>query len=151
MNHENASSSHETSAQSKRPLILTVFSQASFFLLLGTRINLHLVYSVLRLGNYTEAIINHPGSQPWRFPEFKIEEAESMRVKPTTSGRLTGRDGSVVRAQIHWRKVYGLNPTYVYRLPLSKLGQLGSIPALVLPLGGVAARPRKGVKTERLS
>ncbi|GAA51781.1 hypothetical protein CLF_106788 [Clonorchis sinensis] len=63
------------------------------------------------------------------------------------------------------RKVRGSNPTSASRLPLSRLGQPGSIPALVLPSGGmaarlgkptlvlpsggVAARHRKGVTVER--
>ncbi|KAG5450586.1 hypothetical protein CSKR_101746 [Clonorchis sinensis] len=37
------------------------------------------------------------------------------------------------------RKVRGLNPTSASRLPLSRLGQPGSIPAPVLPSGGMAA------------
>ncbi|KER29783.1 hypothetical protein T265_03692 [Opisthorchis viverrini] len=43
------------------------------------------------------------------------------------------------------RKVHGSNPTSASRLPLSRLGQPGSIPALVLPSGGMAARHRKAV------
>ncbi|KAG5445016.1 hypothetical protein CSKR_105028 [Clonorchis sinensis] len=43
------------------------------------------------------------------------------------------------------RKVRGSIPTSVSRLPLSRLGQPGSIPALVLPSGGMAARHRKVV------
>ncbi|KAG5441923.1 hypothetical protein CSKR_106368 [Clonorchis sinensis] len=42
-------------------------------------------------------------------------------------------------------KVHGSNPTSASRLPLSRLGQPDSIPALVLPSGGMAARHRKGV------
>ncbi|KAG5441837.1 hypothetical protein CSKR_113182 [Clonorchis sinensis] len=42
------------------------------------------------------------------------------------------------------RKVRGLNSTSASRLPLSGLGQPGGIPALALPLGGMAARHRKG-------
>ncbi|KAG5446073.1 hypothetical protein CSKR_103847 [Clonorchis sinensis] len=49
------------------------------------------------------------------------------------------------------RKVRGSNPTSVSRLPLSRLGQSGSIPALVLPLGGMAATHRKGVTAERVT
>ncbi|KAG5454363.1 hypothetical protein CSKR_113909 [Clonorchis sinensis] len=41
------------------------------------------------------------------------------------------------------RKVRGSNPTSASRLPLSRLGQPGSIPALVLPSGGMAVRHRK--------
>ncbi|KAG5452930.1 hypothetical protein CSKR_107478 [Clonorchis sinensis] len=47
------------------------------------------------------------------------------------------------------RKVRGSNPTSASRLLLSRLGQPGSIPALVLPSGGTAARHRKGVTAER--
>ncbi|KER34076.1 hypothetical protein T265_12497, partial [Opisthorchis viverrini] len=48
------------------------------------------------------------------------------------------------------RKVRGSNPTSATRLPLSRLGQPDSIPALVLPSGGMAARHRKGATAERL-
>ncbi|KAG5454078.1 hypothetical protein CSKR_112622 [Clonorchis sinensis] len=41
------------------------------------------------------------------------------------------------------------NPTSASRLPLSRFGQPGSISALVLPSGGMAARHRKGVTAER--
>ncbi|KAG5447959.1 hypothetical protein CSKR_100925 [Clonorchis sinensis] len=41
------------------------------------------------------------------------------------------------------RKVRGSNPISVSRLPLSRLGQSGSIPALVLFSGSMAARHRK--------
>ncbi|KAG5451091.1 hypothetical protein CSKR_106669 [Clonorchis sinensis] len=47
------------------------------------------------------------------------------------------------------RKVRGANPTSASRLPLSKLGQPGSIPALLLPSCGMAARHRKGVTAEQ--
>ncbi|KAG5451195.1 Phosducin-like protein [Clonorchis sinensis] len=47
------------------------------------------------------------------------------------------------------RKVRGSNTTSASRLPLSRLGQPGSIPALVLPSGGMAARHRKGATAER--
>ncbi|KAG5452452.1 hypothetical protein CSKR_201682, partial [Clonorchis sinensis] len=47
------------------------------------------------------------------------------------------------------RKVRGSNPTSASRLPLSRLGQPGSIPALVLPSGGMAARHRKVATAER--
>ncbi|KAG5446775.1 Nuclear speckle splicing regulatory protein 1 [Clonorchis sinensis] len=48
------------------------------------------------------------------------------------------------------RKVHGSNPTSASRLPLSRLGQPGSIPGLMLPSGGMTARRRKGVTAERL-
>ncbi|KAG5444711.1 Sodium-coupled monocarboxylate transporter 2 [Clonorchis sinensis] len=47
------------------------------------------------------------------------------------------------------RKVRGSNPTSASRLPLSRLGQPGSIPALVQLSGGMAFRRRKGATTER--
>ncbi|KAG5453410.1 hypothetical protein CSKR_110018, partial [Clonorchis sinensis] len=47
------------------------------------------------------------------------------------------------------RKVRGSNPTSASRLPLSRLGQTGSIPALVQPSGGMAVRHRKGATAER--
>ncbi|KER21504.1 hypothetical protein T265_10192 [Opisthorchis viverrini] len=43
------------------------------------------------------------------------------------------------------RKVRGSNPTSASRLPLSRLGQTGSIPALVPPSCDMAARHRKGL------
>ncbi|KAG5452188.1 hypothetical protein CSKR_104288 [Clonorchis sinensis] len=46
------------------------------------------------------------------------------------------------------RKVRGSNPTSVSRLPLSGLGQPGSISALILPSGGMAARHRKRATAE---
>ncbi|KER25299.1 hypothetical protein T265_07234 [Opisthorchis viverrini] len=48
------------------------------------------------------------------------------------------------------RKVRGSNPTSATRLLLSRLGRHGSIPALVPPSCGMAARHRKGATTERL-
>ncbi|KAG5443929.1 hypothetical protein CSKR_100821 [Clonorchis sinensis] len=49
------------------------------------------------------------------------------------------------------RKARGSNPTSASRLPLSRLGQPGSLSALVLPLGGMAAKHRKGVTAEQFS
>ncbi|KAG5447470.1 hypothetical protein CSKR_107517 [Clonorchis sinensis] len=48
------------------------------------------------------------------------------------------------------RKVRGSSPTSASRSPLSRLGQPGSISALVLPSGGMAPRHWKGLKAERL-
>ncbi|KER26552.1 hypothetical protein T265_06196 [Opisthorchis viverrini] len=47
------------------------------------------------------------------------------------------------------RKVRGSNPSSASRPPLSRLGQSGSIPALVLPTGGMAARHLRSVTAER--
>ncbi|KER32121.1 hypothetical protein T265_01743 [Opisthorchis viverrini] len=49
------------------------------------------------------------------------------------------------------RVVRGSNPTSAPRLPLSRLGQPGSIPALVLPSGSMTARHRKGVTANSVS
>ncbi|KER22435.1 hypothetical protein T265_09481 [Opisthorchis viverrini] len=46
------------------------------------------------------------------------------------------------------RKVRGSNPTSSSRLSLSRLGQHGSIPGLVLSSGGMAVKHRKGAITE---
>ncbi|KAG5455344.1 hypothetical protein CSKR_105497 [Clonorchis sinensis] len=48
------------------------------------------------------------------------------------------------------RKVRDSNPTSDCRLPLSRLGQRGSIPALVIPLGGMEVWHRKCAAAERL-
>ncbi|KAG5443701.1 hypothetical protein CSKR_104616 [Clonorchis sinensis] len=47
------------------------------------------------------------------------------------------------------RNVRGSNPTSASRLPLSRLGQPGSIPALVQTSDGMAVRHRKGATAER--
>ncbi|GAA53134.1 DC-STAMP domain-containing protein 2 [Clonorchis sinensis] len=48
------------------------------------------------------------------------------------------------------RQIRDSNPTSAYRLPLSRFEQPGSIPALVLPSGGMAAKHREGVTAEQL-
>ncbi|KAG5442087.1 hypothetical protein CSKR_111936 [Clonorchis sinensis] len=47
--------------------------------------------------------------------------------------------------------VRGSNPTSESRIRLSRFGQPESIPALVLPSGGMTARHRKGLTAERFS
>ncbi|KAG5445962.1 hypothetical protein CSKR_102798 [Clonorchis sinensis] len=47
------------------------------------------------------------------------------------------------------RNVRVSNPTSASRLPLSRLGQQGSIPAFMLPSGDMAVRHRKGGTAER--
>ncbi|KER31071.1 hypothetical protein T265_02633 [Opisthorchis viverrini] len=47
------------------------------------------------------------------------------------------------------RKAHSSNLSSASRLPLSRLGLPGSIPALVLPLCGMATRHRKGDTAER--
>ncbi|KAG5454445.1 Heteroproteinous nuclear ribonucleoprotein L, partial [Clonorchis sinensis] len=75
---------------------------------------------------------------------------------PLRAHRTTSRSRSI-EIWLKWlerertdRKVRGSNPTRsASRLPLSRLGQPGSIPALVLPSGGMAARHRKSATAER--
>ncbi|KAG5448742.1 hypothetical protein CSKR_100132 [Clonorchis sinensis] len=73
-----------------------------------------------------------------------------MRTCLPPTSQITGREmAQVVVAQFTDRKVHGSNPTSASRRPLSRLGQPGSIPALVLPSGGMTARHRKGATTEQ--
>ncbi|KAG5453997.1 hypothetical protein CSKR_102091 [Clonorchis sinensis] len=61
------------------------------------------------------------------------------------------RDGEMalwLRREFTDRKVRGSNPTPASRLPSFRLAQLGTFPAVVLLLGGMAARHRKGVTAE---
>ncbi|KER33407.1 hypothetical protein T265_00718 [Opisthorchis viverrini] len=59
------------------------------------------------------------------------------------------RSDGVAQFPGKFMSVRGSNPTSATRLPLSRLGQPGSIPALVLPSGDMAARHRKGATAER--
>ncbi|KAG5442216.1 hypothetical protein CSKR_100197, partial [Clonorchis sinensis] len=70
---------------------------------------------------------------------------EPKRCYSQTGGEMAQRSE---RERTDW-KVRGSNPASASRLPLSRLGQPGSILALVLPSGGVAARHRKGATAER--
>ncbi|KER29039.1 hypothetical protein T265_04228 [Opisthorchis viverrini] len=54
----------------------------------------------------------------------------------------TARWSKWLKREFTDRKVRGSDPTSASRLPLSRLGQLDSIPALVQPSGGMAARHR---------
>ncbi|KER33406.1 LOW QUALITY PROTEIN: hypothetical protein T265_12620 [Opisthorchis viverrini] len=47
-------------------------------------------------------------------------------------------------------RLYLSSPSSASRIPLSRRGKPGNIPALVLPLGGMVARHQKGVTAERL-
>ncbi|KAG5445326.1 hypothetical protein CSKR_105808 [Clonorchis sinensis] len=61
-----------------------------------------------------------------------------------------GRDVSVVKAQIYCPKDPWFESNIRLSISLYTFGELGSIPALVLPLGGMAAKHRKGVRAEQL-
>ncbi|KER33353.1 hypothetical protein T265_00679 [Opisthorchis viverrini] len=73
------------------------------------------------------------------------ESWDTARLLKPRQGKSRGR-GRVRTTDPPFR---GSNPTSATRLPLSRLGQPGSIQALVLPSGGVAARRRKGAIAER--
>ncbi|GAA54736.1 wiskott-Aldrich syndrome protein family member 1 [Clonorchis sinensis] len=62
---------------------------------------------------------------------------------------IGGEMAQVVEREFSDREVRSSNPTSASRLPLSGLGQPGSIPALVLPSGGMAVRHRKNATDER--
>ncbi|KER20419.1 hypothetical protein T265_11021 [Opisthorchis viverrini] len=71
---------------------------------------------------------------------------DSGRVRTTN---LPARWPKWLEREFTDRKVRGSNPTSATQLPLPRLGQPGSISALVLPSGGMAARHRKGATAER--
>ncbi|KAG5447303.1 hypothetical protein CSKR_110147 [Clonorchis sinensis] len=65
--------------------------------------------------------------------------------------RVRGEMAQWLERECTDRKVRGSNPTSASRLPLFRLGQPASIPALVLPSGCMAARHQKSVAAERAS
>ncbi|KAG5442308.1 hypothetical protein CSKR_109876 [Clonorchis sinensis] len=88
---------------------------------------------------------------PWFEADLCLGLATWQYLNPRASFGLHGSwkpkgcyNGSAVRARIYWPKVRGSNPTSASRHLLSRLGQPGSISALVFSLGGMAARRRKG-------
>ncbi|KAG5454335.1 hypothetical protein CSKR_109209, partial [Clonorchis sinensis] len=83
--------------------------------------------------------------------DFNLTSPSLLNIRcPTGSKGLVARWLKWLEREFTNRKVRGSNPTSASRLSLSRLGQPGSIPALVLPSGGMAARHREGVKAERL-
>ncbi|KER30303.1 hypothetical protein T265_13200, partial [Opisthorchis viverrini] len=65
---------------------------------------------------------------------------------------VRGRDGQVViEREFTDQKIRGSNPTSASRPPLSRLGQPGSIPALVQPSVGMAVRHRMGATADQYS
>ncbi|KAG5441296.1 hypothetical protein CSKR_111696 [Clonorchis sinensis] len=86
-------------------------------------------------------------------------EAE-VEFEPRTFRPMIGRQlSAILYCWARWRKwlegeftdrkVRGSNPTSASRFPLSRLGLPGSIPALVVPSGGMAVGHQKGITTER--
>ncbi|KAG5442289.1 hypothetical protein CSKR_104861 [Clonorchis sinensis] len=100
-----------------------------------TRLQLELkrVHDISRSFNYFATDLDIFSQDPW---EVLAERMTGLRWLKWVEREFTDR------------KVRGSNPTSASRLPLSRLGQPGSISALVLPSGSMAARHRKGVTTE---
>ncbi|GAA50865.1 DNA-directed RNA polymerase III subunit RPC6 [Clonorchis sinensis] len=91
-------------------------------------------------------------------PEILERRSRSSWLCRSTSGAspILQSNGQYLPVRARWlereftnRNVRGSNPTSASRLPLSRLGQPGSIPVLVLPSSGMAATHRKGVTAER--
>ncbi|KAG5442314.1 Tubulin-specific chaperone C [Clonorchis sinensis] len=76
------------------------------------------------------------------------QPSHSSRLGAATVITLGTRWPKWLERELTDRKVRGSNPTSASRIPLSRLGQPGSIPALVQPSGGMAARHRKGILDE---
>ncbi|KAG5447575.1 hypothetical protein CSKR_101341 [Clonorchis sinensis] len=76
------------------------------------------------------------------------DSTNELRTAPIPHSRSPGEIAQRLERERTDRKVRGSNPASASRLPLSRLGQPGSIPALVLPSGGMAARHRKGATAE---
>ncbi|KER28298.1 hypothetical protein T265_04830 [Opisthorchis viverrini] len=103
-----------------------------------------------------------PMRQPTKYHEFAEDAGDSAYF--TSYGHFAihgemiskrGRGGARwpkwLEREITHRKVRGSNPTSTSRLLLSRLRRPGSIPALVLPPGGMTAGHRKDVTAEWLS
>ncbi|KER26991.1 hypothetical protein T265_05896 [Opisthorchis viverrini] len=75
-------------------------------------------------------------------------EASTTAEIPSGHSNLDGGRASWLRwleREFTDRKIRGSNPTSASGLPLSRLGQPGGIPALVLPSGSMAARHQKNM------
>ncbi|KAG5452893.1 hypothetical protein CSKR_107438 [Clonorchis sinensis] len=79
--------------------------------------------------------------------QLNTEQHEEAGFTPLVKG---GADGSLVRIQIYLPEGPRFEPDLYLSIPLPRLGQPGSIPALVFPSGDVAVRHRKCVTAERL-
>ncbi|KER32246.1 hypothetical protein T265_12827, partial [Opisthorchis viverrini] len=107
-----------------------------------------LVYDILQLN------VLHTGRlvfQLARYSSFQQPWHLSVRLRESSTKFLSARRPKWLEREITDRKVRGSNPSSASRLPLSRLGQPGSIPALVQPSGGMAVRHRKGATAERLN
>ncbi|KAG5453835.1 hypothetical protein CSKR_109607 [Clonorchis sinensis] len=76
---------------------------------------------------------------------YLFNKIQTLSLRPNCGGEIA----QWLERKSTDRKVRGSNPTSASRLFLSRLGQPGSIPALVLFWGGMVARHQKGVTAER--
>ncbi|KER27589.1 hypothetical protein T265_05405 [Opisthorchis viverrini] len=79
------------------------------------------------------------------------QEGRNIWAKHIPNTNLGARWPKWLEREFTDRKVRGSNPTSASRLSLSRLGQPGSIPALVQPSGGMAVRLRKDATTNRFN
>ncbi|KER27618.1 hypothetical protein T265_05342 [Opisthorchis viverrini] len=77
-------------------------------------------------------------------------EVDGMEYMSVASSDIGARWTKWLEREFTDRKVRGSNVTSASRLPLPRLGQPGSIPALVQPSGGMAVRHRKDATAERM-
>ncbi|KAG5452464.1 hypothetical protein CSKR_110234 [Clonorchis sinensis] len=99
-------------------------------------------------GNITNGRSNMVPEKSFSFPSAVILGSRCQRMETMEL------NFSIIRTWARWfkwlereftdHKVRGSNPTSASGLPLSRLEQPGSIPALVLPSGGMAAKHRRG-------
>ncbi|KAG5445264.1 hypothetical protein CSKR_110430 [Clonorchis sinensis] len=94
--------------------------------------------------NTSDLIRNENALQRRKLMKFYSHSRSVANIPPG------GRWLKWLEREVTDRKVRGSNPTSASRLSLSRLGQPGSIPALVFPSGCMAARHKKGVTPEQL-
>ncbi|KER25540.1 hypothetical protein T265_14189 [Opisthorchis viverrini] len=96
-------------------------------------------------------LLDHQRTSCHNVPTPTVEDQEAVFVRPVTIDHPVGGEmAQWLEREFTDRGVRGSNLTSASRLPLSRLGQPGSTPALVLASGGMSARHRKGVTAERL-
>ncbi|GAA56009.1 hypothetical protein CLF_109635 [Clonorchis sinensis] len=99
--------------------------------------------------------LHQPSAENWtsfqiHYDLFYSSYRFKLRKRLEFRGRRWGEKAQWLEREFTDRKIRSLNPTSVCRLLLSRLRQPGSIPALVLPLDGMAVRHQKNATAERL-
>ncbi|KER27945.1 hypothetical protein T265_05144 [Opisthorchis viverrini] len=93
--------------------------------------------------------INRPHMYTQPKPMVSFDKISLMRYYTVKMKSAEARWTKWLECEFTDHRVRSSNPTSASRLPLSRLGQPGSIPALVQPSGGMVARHRKGATAER--